>query len=104
MRQPDKLFREKFEHYRKPAPAAAWSRIEGELDKKNGKPFWLKVAAAVTILASAGAIAWLSEFAPADPRTAATSQQIQTQDKPSDSGRVSIKLSGEKTPDENIST
>ncbi|MBK9103968.1 MAG: hypothetical protein IPL92_05230 [Saprospiraceae bacterium] len=47
---PDPLFREGLEHYRKPAPASAWERIESGLDKKKHKSPWLKIAACLTLL------------------------------------------------------
>ena len=47
---PDPLFREGLEHYRKPAPASAWERIESGLDKKKHRSPWLKIAACLTLL------------------------------------------------------
>jgi hypothetical protein len=47
--QPDKLFQEKLDGYTRPAPAMAWDKIESQLDKKNNKAIWLRVAAAVLV-------------------------------------------------------
>lgn len=60
--QPDKLFRVKLEGYQKTAPSAAWSRIESKLDKKNDRTLWLKIAAALLLLASVAIFLWTSQF------------------------------------------
>jgi hypothetical protein len=51
--QPDNFFSEKLKGFQKPAPPAAWNRIESNLSKKNDKALWLKVAAALLLLATA---------------------------------------------------
>jgi hypothetical protein len=52
-RQPDKIFREKLQGYQKPAPADAWARVSENLQRKS-RPFpWLKMAAAVVLIAVA---------------------------------------------------
>src|SRR5690606_34498905 len=51
--QPDKIFNDKLKSYQSPAPALAWNRIEKQLDKKNNKGFYLKIAAALLFLAVA---------------------------------------------------
>jgi len=56
--QPDKLFREKLEGYQRPAPANAWDKIEANLDKKNPKGLWWKIAASLLLLAVATYILW----------------------------------------------
>lgn len=56
--QPDKLFREKLEGYHKPAPAAAWEKIAAAQNKKNTKGTWLKIAAALLLLAVASYLLW----------------------------------------------
>lgn len=56
--QPDKFFREKLEGFQKTAPALAWEKIEAGLDKKNNKGLWLKIAAAVLLLATATFVLW----------------------------------------------
>lgn len=48
--QPDKFFQEKLDGYTRPAPAMAWDKIESQLDKKNNKGIWLRIAAAVLVL------------------------------------------------------
>jgi hypothetical protein len=48
--QPDKLFHKKLGAYTRPAPVMAWNKIEAQLDKKNNRAIWLRVAAAVLIL------------------------------------------------------
>jgi hypothetical protein len=53
MNQPDKFFREKLEGYQKPVQPSAWSKVEANLDKKNNKLFWLKIAAGLILLLSA---------------------------------------------------
>jgi hypothetical protein len=56
--QPDKLFKEKLYNHSKPVSANAWNRVESRLDKKNSKGLWLKIAAALLILAVATFILW----------------------------------------------
>ncbi len=57
--QPDTFFREKLQDYQKSMPTGAWDRIEMNLDKKNNKGLWLKVAASLTILFLSGYLLWL---------------------------------------------
>jgi hypothetical protein len=52
--QPEKLFRDKLENFQRPAPAAAWERIESNLDKTSNKKLWLKIAAGLLLLTVAG--------------------------------------------------
>lgn len=56
--QPDKLFREKLENFQRPAPAAAWDRIEKNLSKPSRTIIWLRIAAGVAILATAAVLVW----------------------------------------------
>ena len=56
--QPDKLFREKLEGYHKLPPAAAWEKIAAAQNKKNAKGTWLKIAAALLLLAIASYLLW----------------------------------------------
>lgn len=59
--QPDKIFREKLEGFHKPAPPAAWNKIEAGLQKKNNKVIWFRAAAAVSFVAVAGFLIWTSQ-------------------------------------------
>lgn len=61
--QPDKLFREKLEGFHKTAPSAAWNKIEAGLQKKNNKAIWLRVAAAVLLVAVATFLIWTNQSA-----------------------------------------
>lgn len=56
--QPDKLFRDKLSGYERQAPAMAWDKIESQLDKKNNKALWLRVAASVLALAIAAPVVY----------------------------------------------
>ena len=56
--QPEKLFRDKLENFQRPAPVAAWDRIEAGLDKSNNKKVWMKIAAGLLLLAIATFIVW----------------------------------------------
>lgn len=56
--QPEKLFREKLENFQRPAPAAAWGRIEAGLDKTSHKGMWLKIAAGLLLLSVAAFLLW----------------------------------------------
>jgi hypothetical protein len=53
-RQPDKLFRDKLHGYQSPASAQAWNRISVNLQKKNNRVLWLKIAASVLLIAAGG--------------------------------------------------
>jgi ABC-type nickel/cobalt efflux system permease component RcnA len=64
--QPDKLFRDKLEGFHKPVPTAAWNKIEAGLQKKNNKTIWLKVAAAVLLVAVAAFLVWTNQRTPAE--------------------------------------
>ena len=52
--QPDKFFRDKLHGYQKPVSSEAWNRISQNLDRKNGRSLWLKVAAAIALLTTTG--------------------------------------------------
>ena len=56
--QTDKLFQSKLENFQQPAPSGAWERIESNLDKRNSKIVWAKVAATIALLAVATLILW----------------------------------------------
>jgi len=59
MNQPlDNFFREKLEHVHKPAPAAAWDKIDAGLEDRQRKGLWLKIAASLLIVATASFILW----------------------------------------------
>lgn len=68
--QPDKLFRDKLEGFHKPAPSAAWNKIEAGLQKKNNKAIWLRVAAAVLIVAVAAFLIWANNSTTTSPQIA----------------------------------
>jgi hypothetical protein len=62
MNQPlDNFFREKLGQAHKPAPPAAWDRIDAGLNGKQRKGVWLKVAASVMIVAAGSFILWPAE-------------------------------------------
>jgi hypothetical protein len=52
--QPDKLFRDKLEHFQKPISANAWSRVENNLDGRKARFPFLKIAAAITVIVGMG--------------------------------------------------
>jgi hypothetical protein len=54
----DNFFREKLEHAHKPAPVAAWDRIEAGLEGRQRKGLWLKIAASVLIVAAGSFVLW----------------------------------------------
>ena len=61
MNQPlDNFFREKLEHAHKPAPAAAWDRIDAGLEGRQRKGLWLKIAASILMVAAGSFILWPS--------------------------------------------
>jgi hypothetical protein len=56
--QPDKLFRDKLQSFQTPAPSGAWNRIEANLDKKNHKVLWFRIAASLLLVAIATYLLW----------------------------------------------
>jgi ABC-type nickel/cobalt efflux system permease component RcnA len=72
--QPDKLFREKLEGFHKPAPTAAWNKIDAGLRKKNNKTIWLRVAASVLLVAVAAFLIWTTQRTPAEQIAIDTNQ------------------------------
>jgi hypothetical protein len=90
--QPDKLFREKLEGFHKPAPAAAWNKIEAGLQKKNNTTIWVRVAAAVLLAAVATFLIWTNQRTPSGQIAADTNQnnkkESQAQDQKHDQTTV----------------
>ena len=56
--QPDKLFHDTLENFQRPAPQAAWERIENNLDKKRPANLWMKIAAGLLLLTVAAFLIW----------------------------------------------
>ena len=56
--QPDKIFRDKLQSFNTPAPSGAWNRIEANLDKKNDKILWFRIAASLLLIAIAAWLLW----------------------------------------------
>lgn len=52
--QPDKIFRDKLQHYQPTVSPAAWSRVSGNLSRRSDIKLWMKVAAGLLLLAIAG--------------------------------------------------
>ena len=61
---PDPMFRNGLEHYRRPAPASVWERVESGLDRKRRKSVWLKVAAGLFLLIATLTVFW--QYDPTD--------------------------------------
>lgn len=62
MNQPlDNFFRDKLANAHKPAPPAAWQKIDAGLAGRPRKGLWLKVAAAVLIVAAGTFVLWPAE-------------------------------------------
>jgi len=61
MNQLDKIFKDQLEHYQKPAPSAAWARVQKNIAPASPNYFWLKIAASLLLVAAAGAALWLRE-------------------------------------------
>ncbi len=55
---PDPIFRDGLENYRKSAPASAWERVEAGLDRKRRKGVWLRIAAGLCLLIAASTVLW----------------------------------------------
>lgn len=74
--QPDKLFRDKLEHFSRPAPAGSWEKMEARLDKKSIAAMWWRVAASVVLLAAATYALWtFSRPSPGNPQQANTDKR-----------------------------
>lgn len=56
--QPDKLFRDKLENFQRPAPVAAWDKIEQNLSRPNKKIIWMRIAAGIALLTAAAFVLW----------------------------------------------
>lgn len=56
--QPDKFFREKLEQFSRPVPSSAWSKVESNLNKKNNKAIWLRIAASLLLISVASYLLW----------------------------------------------
>ncbi len=70
---PDPVFRDGLENYRKSAPASAWERVEAGLDRKRRKGVWLKVAAGLFLLIATLTVFW--QYDPTDTSAAAISKE-----------------------------
>jgi hypothetical protein len=57
----DKLFREKLAAHSLEAPPMAWEKIESNLPKKSASFLWLKIAASLVLLITAGMLLWPRE-------------------------------------------
>jgi hypothetical protein len=74
--QPDKFFREKLQHYQKPAPQGAWNRIESALEKKTAPKFvWWKIAAVFFLIAGAAYLLWFNDTNASQPPLARAEDQ-----------------------------
>ena len=74
--QPDKFFREKLQHYQKPAPQGAWNRIESALEKKTAPKFeWWKIAAVFFLVAGAAYLLWFNDTSSTPPPLARAEDQ-----------------------------
>jgi len=96
--QPDKIFSEKLSGYRRPAPANTWSRIEQNLDKKNNKGLWLKIAAAVALLITAGIFVLIQQRNEKPPYTTVVPEKLQPRKTPQKEIAAEKKQSPESTP------
>ena len=72
---PDPMFRNGLEHYRRPAPASVWERVESGLDRKRRRSIWLKVAAGLVLLMATSTVFWKY----GQSRTAETEESVGSQ-------------------------
>src|SRR5688572_18703386 len=104
--QPDKFFREKLEGFQKTAPSLAWERIEAGLDKKNNKGLWLKIAAALLLLAVASFVLWTNRTIPTDTTSQTATKEVEKvivpEQKADDTQQKAI--ASESSPDRKINT
>ena len=73
---PDPIFRDGLNGYRKSAPPSAWERIESGLDKKRQKGMWLKIAAGLLLLIASSIVFW--QYGQTDSVLAANSKELPT--------------------------
>jgi len=64
MPQPDKLFRDRLEHFKKSPPPQAWNRVNSGLYTRKSKSLWISIAAGVVILIGASFLFWQSNETP----------------------------------------
>lgn len=69
--QPDKFFRDKLEHYQRPAPTGAWDKIEAGLEKKTTRGIWWRIAASLLLVALVSFTLWKTTQTASDSRTLA---------------------------------
>lgn len=94
--QPDKLFNDKLRDFSQPAPDGLWDRIEERMDNKRSlRPFYLRIAAAVLLLAVAAYGAYQIS-------TSTSSTQIAS-NTPSDKEPVKNDIPAIKNPETNES-
>jgi hypothetical protein len=96
--QPDKLFRDKLENFQKPAPVAAWNRIEADLEKSSNKGLWMKIAAGLVLLSVATILLWPSNNANTNLLTDKSSTQQQPEVKQELSASENSSNTTETTP------
>jgi hypothetical protein len=90
--QPDKFFREKLQGYQRPAPVAAWDRIESALEKKtNYKFLWWKIAASLLLIAGATYVVWFYDSSSTQKQltqTKDTTESLSKETKPAEIGNT----------------
>lgn len=103
MSQPEKIFREKLENYQRSAPYTAWDRIEKNLDAKNHKLIWLKIAAGILMLVIAGYMFWTNQSVPPSPSVAIIQEPVRNRVENSSPEKV-VEIDVIKTPEEKVIT
>ena len=64
MPQPDKLFRDRLEHFKKTPPPQAWDKVNSGLHPRKFKSLWISIAASVVILMGASFLFWQAHETP----------------------------------------
>ena len=64
MPQPDKLFRDRLEHFKKSPPPQAWNRVNSGLYTRKSKSLWISIAAGIAILLGASFLFWKAHEPP----------------------------------------
>jgi len=101
--QPDKFFRDKLQNYDPPVPPAAWNRVAGNLKRKNNTGLFLRIAAALLLLATGTLLIYPvsktddNKFASATSETAADTSATQRNNE-TDDQRTQPARDGENTP------
>jgi hypothetical protein len=94
--QPDKLFRDALENFQRPAPTAAWEKIDAGLNKSSNKGLLLKIAAGLLLLCVAGFLLWTIRDSEKTLVTAETNEPAQNLQKNNSNTAITPSAGGDQ--------